>query len=291
MTDEQRLELIKLIHSKHYSIAKASKMTGIPYDNAKAINRTYMREERVNKIDYKQRYQTRKTNSMAMKKKGKGKGAKGHCKPKCQSTKIVIKSGAHSQGAKSESKTDSVNDSLQSPQFMEDLGGDLEMDDGANSEMKSEETSEESKHLEFQPAIARHESMEPEKSALSPSSRKSIRQNLVEAHVSCFSPSLLNRNPTLKESPANKAEEKRSQEPGQIPMLKVFSQVTFSPSVNEAMQNVFRKNSNFPAPNPNTSKFQKTDLLNIPNCGIHFREDEAGLMTRMSTQASLVTRD
>ena len=45
-----------MIHSKNFSIAKASKMVGIPYDNAKAINRTYMREERVNKIDYKQRY-------------------------------------------------------------------------------------------------------------------------------------------------------------------------------------------------------------------------------------------
>jgi len=32
-------------------------MTEIPYDNAKAINRTYFKEKRINKINYKQRYQ------------------------------------------------------------------------------------------------------------------------------------------------------------------------------------------------------------------------------------------
>jgi hypothetical protein len=42
-----------LIHKTNYSIDQAAKMTGIPYDNAKAINRTYMREERIQKIDYK----------------------------------------------------------------------------------------------------------------------------------------------------------------------------------------------------------------------------------------------
>jgi len=39
------------------SIAKASKVTGIPYDNAKAINRTYLRERRIHKINYRLRYQ------------------------------------------------------------------------------------------------------------------------------------------------------------------------------------------------------------------------------------------
>lgn len=38
------------------SIAKASKVTGIPYDNAKAINRTYLRERRIHKINYRLRY-------------------------------------------------------------------------------------------------------------------------------------------------------------------------------------------------------------------------------------------
>ena len=43
------------------SIAKAAKTVGIPYDNAKAINRTYQREQRISKIDYKERYLARKT--------------------------------------------------------------------------------------------------------------------------------------------------------------------------------------------------------------------------------------
>jgi hypothetical protein len=56
VTDSQRLELIRLIHQEGHSIAKASKTTGIPYDNAKAINRTYLRERRVHKINYRLRY-------------------------------------------------------------------------------------------------------------------------------------------------------------------------------------------------------------------------------------------
>ena len=51
VTDEQRRELVRLIHDQGYSIARASKDTLIPYDNAKAINRTYMREKRVHKIN------------------------------------------------------------------------------------------------------------------------------------------------------------------------------------------------------------------------------------------------
>lgn len=62
VTDDQRSTLVKLIHFENYSIARAAKATNIPYDNAKAINRTYVREERVAKIDYKQRYQTRRIN-------------------------------------------------------------------------------------------------------------------------------------------------------------------------------------------------------------------------------------
>ena len=57
VTDQQRHELIRLIHQESHSIAKASKATGIPYDNAKAINRTYLRERRVHKINYRLRYQ------------------------------------------------------------------------------------------------------------------------------------------------------------------------------------------------------------------------------------------
>lgn len=49
-------------------------MTGIPYDNAKAINRTYQREKRIVKIDYKQRYQTRKRNCKSKLRKSKRGG-------------------------------------------------------------------------------------------------------------------------------------------------------------------------------------------------------------------------
>ena len=56
VTDEQRKELVRLIHEHNFSIARASKATEIPYDNAKAINRTYLKEARINKINYQQRY-------------------------------------------------------------------------------------------------------------------------------------------------------------------------------------------------------------------------------------------
>jgi hypothetical protein len=49
-----------MIHQEHSSIARASKLTGIPYDNAKAINRTYLREKRVQKINYRMRYHHKK---------------------------------------------------------------------------------------------------------------------------------------------------------------------------------------------------------------------------------------
>ena len=62
VTDEQRKELVRLIHHHNYSIAKASKATDVPYDNAKAINRTYIKENRINKINYQQRYQKAKLN-------------------------------------------------------------------------------------------------------------------------------------------------------------------------------------------------------------------------------------
>jgi molybdenum-dependent DNA-binding transcriptional regulator ModE len=62
VTDEQRRQLVRLIHDKNYSIAKAAKTCDIPYDNAKAINRTYLKESRVKKINYQQRYQKAKLN-------------------------------------------------------------------------------------------------------------------------------------------------------------------------------------------------------------------------------------
>lgn len=62
MTDKQRKDLVYLINHQNYSIAKAAKETDIPYDNAKAINRTYTKEKRIQKINYKERYQTRRDN-------------------------------------------------------------------------------------------------------------------------------------------------------------------------------------------------------------------------------------
>ena len=56
VTDEMRKELVRLIHDESYTIARASKATQIPYDNAKAINRTYIRESRTKKVNYQQRY-------------------------------------------------------------------------------------------------------------------------------------------------------------------------------------------------------------------------------------------
>ena len=53
VTDLQRAELVKLIHEQGLSIAQAAKRSDVPYDNAKAINRTYMRERRINKINYR----------------------------------------------------------------------------------------------------------------------------------------------------------------------------------------------------------------------------------------------
>jgi molybdenum-dependent DNA-binding transcriptional regulator ModE len=66
VTDEQRRELVRLIHDENYSIARASKATGIPYDNAKAINRTYLRESRIKKINYQQRYLNSKARKQRM---------------------------------------------------------------------------------------------------------------------------------------------------------------------------------------------------------------------------------
>ena len=47
-----RKELVRLIHDESYTIARASKATQIAYDNAKAINRTYLRESRTKKVNY-----------------------------------------------------------------------------------------------------------------------------------------------------------------------------------------------------------------------------------------------
>ena len=49
-----------LIHEDGLSIAQAAKRAEVPYDNAKAINRTYLKERRIIKINYRQRYHRNK---------------------------------------------------------------------------------------------------------------------------------------------------------------------------------------------------------------------------------------
>lgn len=53
VTDDQRRDLVRLIHNDGHSIASAAKIIDVPYDNAKAINRTFLKEKRVNKINYR----------------------------------------------------------------------------------------------------------------------------------------------------------------------------------------------------------------------------------------------
>jgi molybdenum-dependent DNA-binding transcriptional regulator ModE len=53
VTDQQRAELVRLIHDKGLSIAEAAKKSDVPYDNAKAINRTFLKEKRIIKINYR----------------------------------------------------------------------------------------------------------------------------------------------------------------------------------------------------------------------------------------------
>jgi len=60
VTDEQRAALVHLIHEDGLSIAQAAKRAEVPYDNAKAINRTYLKERRIIKINYRQRYHRNK---------------------------------------------------------------------------------------------------------------------------------------------------------------------------------------------------------------------------------------
>ena len=50
--DSKRVKLLKLIHDYKYSIARAARELDIPYDNAKFINRVYLTENRIEKIDH-----------------------------------------------------------------------------------------------------------------------------------------------------------------------------------------------------------------------------------------------
>ena len=46
LSNFQRTELCRLVHEEGLTIKEAARMTGIPYPNAKAVNKTYEREMR-----------------------------------------------------------------------------------------------------------------------------------------------------------------------------------------------------------------------------------------------------
>lgn len=58
VSNEARKELIRLIYEESYSIVKAADAAGIYYPTAKAINKVYKRESRVQKRQF--RYRTKK---------------------------------------------------------------------------------------------------------------------------------------------------------------------------------------------------------------------------------------
>jgi len=49
LTNDQREELCRLIHDEGLTIKEASVRTGVPYPNAKAVNKTFERERRTDK--------------------------------------------------------------------------------------------------------------------------------------------------------------------------------------------------------------------------------------------------
>jgi hypothetical protein len=53
LTNKQRLELCRLIHHEGLTIKEAARVSGIPYPNAKAVNKIYEREQRTNKKHHK----------------------------------------------------------------------------------------------------------------------------------------------------------------------------------------------------------------------------------------------
>lgn len=55
VTNEQRKELIRLIYDEKLSISKAADMTAIYYPTAKAINKVYKKENRVQKRHFRYR--------------------------------------------------------------------------------------------------------------------------------------------------------------------------------------------------------------------------------------------
>jgi transposase len=52
VSNEQRQILIRLIHKNGYSISKAAKIVNVYYPTAKAINKVYLKENRIKKKSY-----------------------------------------------------------------------------------------------------------------------------------------------------------------------------------------------------------------------------------------------
>ncbi len=63
VSNEARKELIRLIYEENQSIVRAAEATGIYYPTAKAINKVYKRESRVQKRAF--RYRTKKEDEEA----------------------------------------------------------------------------------------------------------------------------------------------------------------------------------------------------------------------------------
>ena len=53
LTNKQRMELCRLIHEEGLTIKEAAKVSGIPYPNAKAVNKIFEREQRTQKKHHK----------------------------------------------------------------------------------------------------------------------------------------------------------------------------------------------------------------------------------------------
>ena len=56
LTDEERRNLIILIHREGFTIKDASRQLNIPYPNAKADNQTYILEKRTAKKNFRYRF-------------------------------------------------------------------------------------------------------------------------------------------------------------------------------------------------------------------------------------------
>ena len=53
LTNKQRMDLIRLIHHEGLTIKDAARVTGIPYPNAKAVNKIFEKEQRTQKKHHK----------------------------------------------------------------------------------------------------------------------------------------------------------------------------------------------------------------------------------------------